>query len=151
VTECWAFSYGLICLQKINEQDQKIRIIAGTYNGKTGAVEGDYVKLLYLDVEVNPGAEWSLDTDQFATLFIYILQGEGSFDSAELISEKHAILFDEGLTFRVKASEKGIRFLLMSGKPLREPIAWGGPIVMNTQEELNLAFKELEENKFIKD
>ncbi|WP_094606278.1 hypothetical protein SPSIL_035330 [Sporomusa silvacetica DSM 10669] len=135
-----------------DEGDRKIHIIAGTYNGKPGAVEGDYVKPLYLDVEVNPGSEWSLDTDKDATLFIYILQGEGSFDPArdEFISEKHAILFSEGNKFMVKASDKGIRFLLISGKPLREPIAWGGPIVMNTQEELDLAFKELDENKFIK-
>jgi len=135
-----------------DEGDRKIHIIAGTYKGKPGAVEGDYVKLLYLDVEVNPGSEWSLDTEKDATLFIYIFQGAGSFDPArgEFISEKHAILFSEGNKFMVKASDKGIRFLLISGKPLREPIAWGGPIVMNTQEELDLAFKELEQNKFIK-
>ncbi|TWH51855.1 pirin family protein [Sporomusa sp. KB1] len=136
----------------IDEGERKIHIIAGSYNGKTGAMEGDYVKPLYLDVEVNPGVEWSLDTEEDATVFVYILQGEGTFGSAsdEFISAKHAILFNEGRKFRVKASDNGIRFLLMSGQPLREPIAWGGPIVMNTREELNVAFKELEENKFIK-
>lgn len=136
----------------IDEGNRKIHIIAGTYNGKIGAVEGEYVKPLYLDVELNPGAEWSLDTDKEATLFVYIVLGEGSFGPAvaDIISAKHAILFDEGAKFRVKASGKGMRFLLMSGKPLKEPIAWGGPIVMNTREELDLAFKELEQNKFIK-
>jgi len=136
----------------IDEGDRKTHIVAGNYNGKLGAMEGDYVKALFLDVEVYPGAEFSLDTEKDATLFVYILQGEGFFGPAgnELISAKHAILFDEGLTFKVKASSNGLRFLLMSGKPLREPIAWGGPIVMNTREELNLAFKELDENKFIK-
>ena len=136
----------------IEEEGRKIHIIAGTYNGINGAMEGDYVKPLYLDVEVNPGVEWSLATDRTATLFVYIVQGEGFFGSAgdDFISAKHAILFDDGLTFKVKAASNGLRFLLMSGKPLREPIAWGGPIVMNTREELNLAFKELEENKFIK-
>jgi quercetin 2,3-dioxygenase len=137
----------------IDEGDRKIHIIAGTYGGKAGAVEGDYVKPLYLDVEVNPLAEWSLDIDKDATLFVYLVQGEGAFgpEKDELISAKHAILFNEGRKFRVKASDKGLRFLLMSGKPLKEPIAWGGPIVMNTREELDLAFKELDENKFIKD
>jgi len=136
----------------IDEGDRKIHIIAGTYKGKSGAIEGDYVKPVYLDVEVNPGAEWSLDIDMVATLFVYIMQGDGAFGpaGADLISAKHALLFDEGTKFKVKASDKGVRFLLMSGKPLREPIAWGGPIVMNTKEELNLAFKELDENKFIK-
>ena len=66
------------------------------------------------------------------------------------VSEKHAVLFNEGNKFMVKASSKGIRFLLMSGKPLNEPIAWGGPIVMNTKEELNQAFVDLEEGTFIK-
>lgn len=146
--------HGLIAadIPVVDEGTRKIHIIAGTYNGKKGAMEGDYVKPLYLDVEVSPGAEWSLDTDREATLFVYILQGEGFFGPAvdDIISAKHALLFDEGLTFKVKASSNGLRFLLMSGNPLREPIAWGGPIVMNTREELNLAFKELEENKFIK-
>lgn len=136
----------------VHEEHSIIHIIAGIYNGKTGAVEGDYVKSLYLDVEISPDSEWSLETDKNKTLFIYILWGEGSFESIsnELISEKHAILFNEGNKIIVKTSSKGIRFLLLSGDPLKEPVAWGGPIVMNTQEELNLAFKELDENIFIK-
>jgi len=136
----------------IDEGGRKIHIIAGTYKGKAGAMEGDYVKPLYLDVELKPGTDWSLDTDEDATLFVYIVQGEGAFASArdEFIPAKHALLFDAGKQFRVKASDNGIRFLLMAGKPLREPIAWGGPIVMNTKEELDLAFKELDENTFIK-
>ena len=136
----------------IDEGDRKIHIIAGTYNGKLGAVEGNYVKPLYLDVEVNPGSEWSLDIEQDATLFIYILQGGGYFgpSSDEAILEKHAILFNGGNKLMVRATESGIRFLFVSGKPLKEPIAWGGPIVMNTKEELDLAFKELDENQFIK-
>ncbi len=136
----------------IDEGDKKIHIIAGTYQGKTGAIEGDYVKPLYLDVEIYPGAEWFLDTDSNATLFVYLVEGEGAFGptTEEFIPAKHALLFDAGKQFRVKASDNGLRFLLMAGKPLEEPIAWGGPIVMNTKEELDLAFKELEENKFIK-
>jgi len=137
----------------IDEAGGKIHIIAGSYNGKLGAMEGDYVKPLYLDVELHSDCEWSLDIDKDATLFIYILQGEGSFSpgSSEFISEKHGILFNEGAKLKVKASYNGIRFLLIAGKPLKEPIAWGGPIVMNTKEELTLAFKELDENKFIKE
>lgn len=136
----------------IHETGNKVHIIAGKYNGVQGAFEGSYAKATYLDVEVSGGSEWSFNSEKDSTLFIYILQGEGSFDpdSKELISEKHAVLFNEGNIFWVKASNRGIRFLLLSGKPLKEPVAWGGPIVMNTKEELDLAFKELNENIFIK-
>ncbi|HBK52984.1 MAG TPA: pirin family protein, partial [Syntrophomonas wolfei] len=117
----------------IDEGDVQLHIIAGTYKGIQGAVESDYVKTLFLDVEVKADCEWSFDTEKASTLFVYIIQGEGSFDpdSNDFIPEKHAVLFNGGNTFRVKASNKGIRFLLLSGKPLYEPIAWGGPIVMN--------------------
>ena len=136
----------------ITEGDSKVHIVAGTYKGTAGAMEGGYIKPLCLDVEIGPGAEWSVDTDRDATLFVYIVQGEGNFgpSSEELIPAKHALLFDAGSTFRAKAADNGMRFLLLSGKPLREPIAWGGPIVMNTKEELTLAFRELEENTFIR-
>ena len=136
----------------IDEGNCKVHIIAGTYDRKAGAVEGDYVKPLYLDVEVDPNTDWTVDTDKDATLFVYIFQGEGSFgpDNDQFIIAKHAVLFNAGSKFRVKTSNKGIRFILVSGKPLHEPIAWGGPIVMNTPEELNFAFEELDENKFIK-
>jgi quercetin 2,3-dioxygenase len=136
----------------IDEGDRRIHIIAGTYRETAGAMGGEYVKPLYLDVEVEPDAEWILETERDATLFVYIVQGEGFFGpvNGELISAKHALLFDEGFTFRAKAAGQGLRFLLMAGQPLKEPVAWGGPIVMNTREELALAFKELEENTFVK-
>ena len=136
----------------VEENGNKVRIICGTYKGVHGAIQGDYVKPLYMDVDLKAGSEWTLDTDRDSTLFLYIVQGEGIFDTdgEKYISEKHAILFNEGDTMRVKATAKGVRFLLMSGKPLREPIAWGGPIVMNTKEELDQAFRDLDEGNFIK-
>lgn len=134
----------------IDEGDRQIHILSGVYGGKTGAMEGDYCKPLLLDVEVRAGAEWSLAIAANTTLFIYIFQGAGTFGSDRLIPAKHAVLFDETGTFLVRASNEGIRFFLMAGEMLQEPIAWGGPIVMNTREELQLAFRELEEGKFIK-
>lgn len=136
----------------IDQIDKKVHIIAGKYNGRFGAIEGDYVNALYLDVELNASAEWAIDTENTDTLFVYILQGEASFgvDSGNFINAKHAILFNAGNQLRVKASQNGTRLLLLAGKPLYEPIAWGGPIVMNTREELELAFRELDENTFIK-
>ncbi|MHC1717754.1 MAG: pirin family protein [Acidaminococcaceae bacterium] len=136
----------------IAEDGAQIHIIGGTYKGTQGAVQGDYIKPLLLDVEINPGAEWIIDINRTDTLFIYIIQGAGAFDPAEetFVAEKHAVLFNEGSQLQVKASDEGMRFLLMAAKPLHEPVAWGGPIVMNTKEELNLAFQELQENSFIK-
>jgi len=136
----------------IFEDSNIIHLLAGTYKGKKGAFEGDYIKATYLDVEVSAGKEWFFENDKDFTLFIYIIQGEGIFEpnSEKTISEKHAVLFSKGEKFWVKASEQGIRFLLLSAKPLNEPIAWGGPIVMNTKEELKLAFEELEDGNFIK-
>lgn len=139
-------------IPKIEEENCTIRVISGEYKGTTGAVQGDYVKTLFLDVDMAPNAAWKLTTEPDATLFIYIVQGEGSFDEAhqDLQKEKRAILFDKGEEFRAQASQKGLRFFLLSAKPLKEPVAWGGPIVMNTQQELEKAFQEIRNGTFIK-
>lgn len=136
----------------VAEGGNKIHVVAGNYLGEQGAFEGSYVKAVYLDVEVPAGNEWHYDGEEASTLFIYIVEGEGSFspEDGEPISERQAVLFGPGRRFWVKAGKSGIRFLLLSGKPLGEPIAWGGPIVMNTKEELDQAFRELDENTFIK-
>jgi len=136
----------------IDEGGSIIHVIAGNYIGTPGAFEGSFVKATYLDVELAAEKEWHFDTQEDANLFIYIVQGEGRFDSEsdETISQKQAVLFNDGVRFWVKATDHGIRFLLLTAKPLKEPIAWGGPIVMNTKEELNFAFKELDNNTFIK-
>jgi len=136
----------------VKDGDASVHVLAGTYKGIKGATEGDYVKPIYFDVELKGGGEWSLETDPDQTLFLYIVQGAGYFEPGqkEAIPEKHAVLFHPGKWFWVKAAEEGTRFLLLAGKPLREPIAWGGPIVMNTEEELEQAFDELNSNTFIK-
>lgn len=141
----------------IDEGATRVHIISGTYQEHQGAFEGKYVSPLYLDVEVEAGAEWSLETEPGFTLFIYILTGEALFEpglegqsSEKLIPEKSVVLFDEGEQFWVQAGNNGTRFLLWSAPPLNEPIAWGGPIVMNTQMELNQAFKDLREDTFLK-
>ena len=110
------------------------------------------MKATYLYVWVDAVKEWSNKSEDGSTLFIYILLGSGSFDPGqpEAIENKRAVLFGEGEQFWIKAGTEGIRFLLLSGKPLKEPIAWGGPIVMNTNEELELAFRELREDSIVK-
>ncbi len=136
----------------VTEEGARIKVIAGSYKESAGAFEGRYVKATYLDVLLDAGKEWSYKSEDGSTLFIYILLGSGSFDpgQTEVIENKRAVLFGEGEQFWIKAGKEGIRFLLLSGKPLKEPIAWGGPIVMNTNEELELAFRELREDSFVK-
>ena len=136
----------------INEGTTRIHIISGTYQEHRGAFEGQYVSPLYLDVEVEAEGEWSLPTEADSTCFIYILAGSAYFSpsSEQRIPEKSVVLFDEGEQFWVRAGDSGARFLLWCAPPLNEPIAWGGPIVMNTPEELNQAFSDLRENTFLK-
>lgn len=153
-------SYGDIKREDVpvvEENGNRVHIVAGEYLGTKGAFEGRYVKATYLDVEVAAGQEWSFNNEPENTLFIYIFHGQAIFDPAkrienpeDLIHEKQALLFSAGDTFWIKAADRGIRFILVSGRPLKEPIAWGGPIVMNTQEELDLAFRELRSKTFIK-
>lgn len=135
----------------IEEDGTTIRVVSGDYKGNTSSVYGDYVKMLYLDVDMKAGAEWTLKTKEDETLFIYIVEGEAYLGESDKITEsRRAVLFDSGHEFKIKAGEKGIRYFLYSAKPLKEPIAWGGPIVMNTREELRQAFAELEKGTFIK-
>jgi redox-sensitive bicupin YhaK (pirin superfamily) len=128
----------------------RVHIICGSWNGVNGAIDGDYVKALYLDIELDSNASIEFETNPDHTLFVYIIEGDAVFGDSKSVAEKHVVLFNNGSVFKAVTSSNPVRFLLMSGKPLQEPIAWGGPIVMNTQEELNLAFRELDENTFIK-
>jgi len=139
-------------IPKIQESGGTIGVISGTYGGTEGATKGDYVQALALDVALKPGVEWRLSTDIEATLFIYIFEGSGSFGdgSSESVESHRAVLFGVGDVFCARAGTEGIRFMLFAGRPLREPIAWGGPIVMNTRAEIKQAFADIETGTFIK-
>lgn len=129
----------------------KVRVVAGSYGDIRGAFEGRHVKATYLDVEILPGYSWSFPVEQGATVFAYILRGAARFDAGgEVIAEKHAVLYGDGDTVSIVAGDFGARFILVAGRPLGEPIAWGGPIVMNTREELDAAFREIDLGTFIK-
>ncbi len=129
-----------------------IKVISGMYNGKKGAMIADYVKATYLDVRLPSNNEWSIELPSEETLFVYIIEGKAHFtpENDYMIGERHAVLFESGKRFWAKSKDQPVRFLLLSAPPLKEEIAWGGPIVMNTKGELNLAFKELNEGNFIK-
>ncbi|MDR0932848.1 MAG: pirin family protein [Victivallales bacterium] len=135
---------------KIKEDGVKVAVVSGEYAGKKAAMQGNFVKTTYLDVTIEPGRTWSVKTPEENTVFAYIVLGSLEID-AKRYDNKRAILFDHGDTLSVTAGADGARFLLLSAKPLGESIAWAGPIVMNTNEELNQAFREIEEGTFVKD
>ena len=138
-------------IPRVQETAGTVTVISGAYGEIEGATRGDYVQTLLLDVALNRDAVWRLTVDSQSTLFIYIVDGVGFLgDLAASVESHRAVLFGEGGCFAVRAGPGGIRFVLFSGRPLREPIAWGGPIVMNTQEELDQAFAELDAGTFIR-
>lgn len=135
----------------VEEEGSRVKVISGEYREVSGPESGEYVKLLYLDVSLHAGAKWSLHVPTGNTLFVYIVEGDGWFDKAgkNFQTSKTALLFGKGDEFFAKAAEEGMRFFLFCAKPLKEPVAWGGPIVMNTRQELDQAFKELKDGTFI--
>lgn len=156
-------SYGDITHDKITlveEENATVRILAGTYKGKNGVFEGKYLKVKYIDIDLAPDCTWDYaETPNDETLFIYLLDGTLAVDDAlsDFENKSCAVLFtstDKNNTVNdtviVRSGNKGARFVLLAAKPLKEAVAWGGPIVMNTNEELELAFEELESGTFIK-
>jgi quercetin 2,3-dioxygenase len=146
-----------------------VRVICGEFWGRRGPVEGIAADPRYLDVSVPPGRRRRLPVDRTNHAFAYVFGGSGSFRAASqplgvpneltgVVDEagvnetgnRSLVLFDQGDEITVQAGDNGIRFLLVSGKPIEEPVAWYGPIVMNTQEQLDQAFKELRNGTFIK-
>lgn len=138
-------------IPQIIDEKSTIRIISGNFNQKKGAIQPDYVPLTFLDVSVKSESTIFLPTNPEDTIFIYIMTGRGIFEeNGVLLDSEHAILFDDGDELMVKTTDSDIRFFLFMAPKLLEPVAWGGPIVMNTEEELRLAFQELRQNTFIK-
>ena len=146
-----------------------VRVVCGNFWGKTGPVDGIAADPSYLDVSVPPGQGKTLPVETTRHAFAYVFAGRGNSATrpgrwrcrpkasdgrtptppAEA-DNRSLVLFDRGDEVTVQAGEDGIRFLLVSGKPLEEPVAWYGPIVMNTQEQLRQAFQELEQGTFLK-
>jgi redox-sensitive bicupin YhaK (pirin superfamily) len=146
-----------------------VRIVCGSFWGKSGPVDGIAADPIYLDVSVPPRKKKILPVSTINNAFAYVFAGAGKFGNASgplavqtelpgqhdsarpvLADNRSWIIFDNGDEVTVQAGDEGIRFLLISGKPLQEPVAWHGPIVMNTQEQLRQAFDELEQGTFLK-
>ena len=154
----------------VDDDGTIIKVIAGDYRGHKGPVDGIAAEPEYLDIYIPPLKFKRFPFDTSRQGFAYIFEGDGDFHNAsnpvgikvekefngqefelrDLSGNRTLVVFDNGDEVAVQAGEKGIRFLLISGTPIKEPVAWHGPIVMNTQEELKAAFNELNNGTFIK-
>jgi redox-sensitive bicupin YhaK (pirin superfamily) len=154
----------------VDDDGTRVRVICGEFWGKRGPVEGVAADPRYLDVSVPPGRRKRLAVDRTHHAFAYVFAGSGTFRDAsepravqnELdpgstlaaaaeTGNRSLVLFDRGDEVTVQAGDEGIRFLLVSGRPLEEPVAWYGPIVMNTNEQLRQAMAELRNGTFIRE
>ncbi len=157
-------------IPEVKESDgTHVRVICGSFRGVKGPVDSIAADPVYLDVSVSPGRRKTFPVDADRNAFAYVFAGTGKFCNASgplavptestgwadtappaAAENRSLVLFGDGDEIMVQAGDEGIRFLLASGKPLREAVAWYGPIVMNTQEELRQAFDELEKGTFLK-
>ena len=154
----------------IDDDGTRVRVVCGDFWGKRGPVEGVATDPRYLDVWVPPGKRKTLKVEVERHAFAYVFEGSGNFRAAsqpfsvltektdgvneilvrEQTGNRSLVLFDSGDEITVQAGDEGIRFILVSGKPIKEPVAWYGPIVMNSQAELQQAFTELKQGTFIR-
>ena len=134
------------------ENGTTIKVVCGQIGDVQGPVQDVMIEPEYLDVSVSANETFIHPTPNTHTVFAYVHAGNGRFDevSDNLAGNRSLLLFDKGDQVIIKAGVEGVKFILVTGKPLNEPVAWGGPIVMNTQEELKLAFEEFHNNTFIK-
>ena len=155
--------------ETIEDDGTRARVVCGTFWGKKGPIDGIAADPIYIDVSVPPGKRKTLPVETDRHAFAYVFAGGGKFCNAsaplavpteglgwldtappQAAENRCLILFDRGDEVVVQAGDEGIRFLLVSGKPLKEPVAWYGPIVMNTQEQLQQAYEQLQEGTFLK-
>jgi len=154
----------------VDDDGTRARVVCGNFWGKSGPVEGVAADPRYLDVFVPPGKRKALPVEVERHAFAYVFEGSGNFRGAsqpfgvltekidganeilvrEQTGNRSLVVFDSGDEVVVQAGDEGIRFILVSGKPIKEPVAWYGPIVMNSQAELQQAFSELRQGTFIR-
>jgi hypothetical protein len=135
----------------VNE-NAKVKIICGEVNGVKGPVQDIITDPEYLDVSIKPNSKFKHSIVNSHNVFAYVIEGEAIFDpyDDEIVGAEHLVIFREGDEVLIQTKDKSVRFLLISGKPIGEPVAWRGPIVMNTEEELRIAFNEYNKGTFIK-
>ncbi len=154
-----------------DDDGTQVRVVCGSFWGQTGPVDGIAADPIYLDIQVPPGLTKRLPVATERHAFAYVFEGSGRFDESSdprlvrtdtvlgddiddeppysAVGDRTLVLFDRGDEIVVRAGEHGIRFLLVSGRPIEEPVAWYGPIVMNTRDELATAISQLKDGSFL--
>lgn len=128
----------------------EVKVIAGTVGGVQGPVRDLVVPVEYLDVSLRPGVSFEQSVPEGWASFAYVIEGKGNFGTTASEAGAQSLVVFGGQGSVIASSREGVRFLLVSGRPLREPIAWRGPVVMNTEGELRRAFEEIREGNFVK-
>lgn len=134
-------------IEEIELEKGKLRLLAGEYNGKKGYLS-KYLPLDYYDIHLEPNASLDLATDSESSIMVFTLLGD-AYIGDQLISEKTAVKLTSGDSVKIKATDKKAQVLFISSTLLNEPVVWGGPIVMNTKEDLNKAFDDLKKGTFL--
>jgi len=158
----------------IDDDGTRVRVVCGSFWGRRGPVDGIAAEPQYLDISIPPGRQRTLPIETTRHAFAYVFAGEGVFGDASApravqtdllerpdldllddtrlttVGNRSLVLFDRGDEIRVQAGEQGVRFLLVSGRPIEEPVAWYGPIVMNTSDEIRQAFAEYRAGTFLR-
>lgn len=144
------FDIGKDMIKTATIPQGEVRVLAGEFGGVKG-VEPPYIKATVLDVSLRPDQEMKIPSGPGENMFIYIMDGSGFFgsQSPQAAEKRTAVFFTEGDLLAVRSGAEGLRFMVFCALPLREPIAWAGPIVMNTREELDKAFAQLRDKTFI--
>jgi redox-sensitive bicupin YhaK (pirin superfamily) len=151
------------------ENGVKIRIICGEIGGIKGPVRDIITEPEYLDVDIPPGTDFKHPVRKGHTVFAYVIEGSGyfepgrdpyeyevegrnyfDFERERIMKPEHLVIYEDGDELSISAGREGVRFLLVSGRPIQEPVAWYGPIVMNSQEELRIAFEEYRNGTFLR-
>jgi redox-sensitive bicupin YhaK (pirin superfamily) len=156
--------------ENVDDDGTRVKIITGKFWGQRGPVDGVAAEPMFLDVTVPAGVKKTLPVDTRASAFAYVFAGAGDFRDAaapvgvrvekeyrgqelavrDMSGNRTLVRFGSGDEVTVQAGPEGVRFLLVAGRPLKEPVAWHGPIVMNTRAELETAMRELRDGSFIK-
>lgn len=134
--------------QIVYEEGATIRVISGNYKEQVFGFQPKFIDATVLDISLESNSSINIHCKPENTVFVFTFVGEIASND-QVIQEKTAVLFEDGDQITIEAASNNTRFIYFEAKPLKEPIAWGGPIVMNTQQELQDAFEELEEGRFI--
>jgi len=139
------------------ENGTTVRVIAGRYDDVTGPVKDVVIDPEYFDIAIPQGIEYVQGTTPGHRVLFYVYGGTGYIETSlkgsvkkEKIESRNMVLFGDGERIKIAAGDSELRFLMISGRPINEPIAWYGPIVMNTDEELRAAYDELQKGTFVK-